>query len=712
MNLIKNLIIPFVGKKQIAQTNGFWKKMDRILIKNGFLKFNDEQIEKKIQPYIDDLLLNNSNTQHFGIFVNLIVEQFSQFISNKTNYKVLESLHHKLSFLRIFLLLLISRTDHSNRIYLFSFPNNNNENENVNENDNNKNVDQNNKKNVNTNEKETKTNKDQNPKILMNSFTNLKELILKLLECLLKMQAKPETTSFLFEILYTFNVILSTTLFEQNVKQGFEKDLFFYLINKEIPKKTIKMLIAKMINLICNYDSTNLQPKKGWIDNFTGGASLLVSVPVSIIGFMIPSLKETNQPILTKYPLTQMSITLLLLLIYSPASISATNQLVENEAVVNLYNKKFSGLKDHKLNKENLENNNKWISFKLLSDTIKKLIEDDKIILLLYSLLNSNGSFLEYFLSRTDLDRFILPLLESLYTSDFEHDAEKNYIKIIILLILSQDVVFNTTINNNKIQKEIPWYKPWLLKDVSIGTVLVCVIGKVAQINLIKFENLYTVDNCLSLISNMAPFFDELHPPAARRLVNIFLIIMKKLNNYCLKKTKNEFELQKIGYLNTLFLKILEIINIALSLKPKQKKYIIYYIIQSFDKIFQDQFQWLSGNNKDAILQLLNNFKYYCKFISNQIDLQTSNKNKKNVSNEPKSIEEILQIIVNSSKFKKNSDRTSLQLQTRFKYSENQNSFDFFLPYIWLITIFDVGLLNVIKPKIKLFNSNDPESNK
>lgn len=88
------------------------------------------------------------------------------------------------------------------------------------------------------------------------------------------------------------------------------------------------------------------------------------------------------------------------------------------------------------------------IEFPKLFKTLCVSLNDDQTTLLLYMLLHRNQSFKIFVLSRAlDLDQFVIPILKILYTSP-ERNSHHIYMALIILLVLSEDHLFNESVHD------------------------------------------------------------------------------------------------------------------------------------------------------------------------------------------------------------------------------------------------------------------------
>lgn len=89
------------------------------------------------------------------------------------------------------------------------------------------------------------------------------------------------------------------------------------------------------------------------------------------------------------------------------------------------------------------------IDFQSVFNAFCEVPSDDQTTLLLYILLHKNQSFRNYVISRaTDLDLIIVPILHILYDCP-ERSSHHVYMALIILLILSEDTLFNEAVHDN-----------------------------------------------------------------------------------------------------------------------------------------------------------------------------------------------------------------------------------------------------------------------
>jgi len=74
-------------------------------------------------------------------------------------------------------------------------------------------------------------------------------------------------------------------------------------------------------------------------------------------------------------------------------------------------------------------------------------LHTDQYTLLLYMLLHRNQHFKMFMLSRVNIDVLIVPLLKVVYSAP-ERSSHQIYMALIILLILSEDDLFNRNVHS------------------------------------------------------------------------------------------------------------------------------------------------------------------------------------------------------------------------------------------------------------------------
>ncbi|XP_053557074.1 dymeclin isoform X2 [Bombina bombina] len=174
------------------------------------------------------------------------------------------------------------------------------------------------------------------------------------------------------------------------------------------------------------------------------------------------------------------------------------------------------------------------INFNSLYTALCEQQKSDQATLLLYTLLHQNNNVKTYVLARTDIENLVLPILEILYRVE-ERNSHHVYMALIILLILTEDDGFNRSIHE-VILKNITWYSERVLTEISLGSLLILVVIRTIQYNMTRTRDKYLHTNCLAALANMSSQFRSLHQYAAQRIISYscrhlrrYLYILDKL---------------------------------------------------------------------------------------------------------------------------------------------------------------------------------------
>ncbi|XP_032943378.1 dymeclin isoform X1 [Rhinolophus ferrumequinum] len=158
------------------------------------------------------------------------------------------------------------------------------------------------------------------------------------------------------------------------------------------------------------------------------------------------------------------------------------------------------------------------INFNSLYTALCEQQTSDQATLLLYTLLHQNSNIRTYMLARTDMESLVLPILEILYHVE-ERNSHHVYMALIILLILTEDDGFNRSIHE-VILKNITWYSERVLTEISLGSLLILVVIRTIQYNMTRTRDKYLHTNCLAALANMSAQFRSLHQYAAQRIIS------------------------------------------------------------------------------------------------------------------------------------------------------------------------------------------------
>ncbi|KAK4515030.1 uncharacterized protein ATC70_002639 [Mucor velutinosus] len=303
------------------------------------------------------------------------------------------------------------------------------------------------------------------------------------------------------------------------------------------------------------------------------------------------------------------------------------------------------------------------ISFKGLFEIFSTSIQVEERMLLFYLILVENEAFRVYVLSRTDQETIYLPILKLIYESmEGKTNFSQIYILMVILLILSQDDV-----NNEAIQKIIVHNTTWfterpLLKSVSLGGLMTLVLIRTLQLNLSHQRDVYLHTNCLAILSNMSNTMSDMHAYVAQRIISLFEVLARRYTKLAEKQSLD------VTVYEDLLVLLLEIINSTLTHRLKHNSQLVYALLQKRE-IFSP------FRKHPRLSDLVQNLEQVIVHFNTRV----SEANLKAPSSN-----EVLKLIEQASRTWSNQKLTLLP-HLKFQYKEEQDSFEFFIPYIWAL---------------------------
>ncbi|CAH0550083.1 unnamed protein product [Brassicogethes aeneus] len=320
------------------------------------------------------------------------------------------------------------------------------------------------------------------------------------------------------------------------------------------------------------------------------------------------------------------------------------------------------------------------IDYNLLYSTLCKKASGDAATLLLYLLLHRNASFKTFLLGRFDLESLIVPILKTLYNAP-NSNSHHIYMSLIILLILSEDETFNKSVHQTKL-KNVAWYSERTLSEVSLGGLLILVVIRTVQYNMLKMRDKYLHTNCLAALANMSAQFRDLHPYVSQRLVSLFETIARKyqrLTRHFTEERENEVTVtvnqesadmeQDIAVLEEVMRMVLEILNSCLSFQLSNNPNLIYTLL--YNKHVFEAF-------KDNVVfqDIIHNIQIIIKYFSEILDNKTDQ--------HQVDATQVLQVIQQGAKNWPKEKLTKFP-DLKFKYVEEDQPEEFFIPYVWAL---------------------------
>ncbi|CAL8119884.1 unnamed protein product [Orchesella dallaii] len=324
------------------------------------------------------------------------------------------------------------------------------------------------------------------------------------------------------------------------------------------------------------------------------------------------------------------------------------------------------------------------LNYSKLYEVICTKIDQDETTLLLYTLVHRNSGFKSYIMARSDIEQLVLPMLKTLYNAPTSA-SHHIYMSLIIMLILSEDALFNQQVHDILL-KNITWYTERNLTEISLGGIIILVIIRTIQYNILKMRDKYLHTNCLAALANMSSKFRSLHPYVTQRLISLFETLAKR-HSKLLKKleespgdgSRTDEEqasemVQDINVLEEVIRMVLEILNSTLSNQLAHNIHLIYTLL--YKKHVFDAYRHYDAS-QDLVYNLDLVINYFTKRLGDEAkDLSVS-----------EVMDRIQDGVLHWSPeiLRKFGD-------LKFRYVEEDQPENFFIPYVWSLVYKRSGL--------------------
>uniref|UniRef100_A0A8C1K108 Dymeclin n=1 Tax=Cyprinus carpio TaxID=7962 RepID=A0A8C1K108_CYPCA len=281
-------------------------------------------------------------------------------------------------------------------------------------------------------------------------------------------------------------------------------------------------------------------------------------------------------------------------------------------------------------------------------------------------------------------DANVLPILEILYHVE-ERNSHHVYMALIILLILTEDDTFNRSIHEVML-KNISWYTERVLTEISLGSLLILVVIRTIQFNMTRTRDKYLHTNCLAALANMSAQFRNLHQYAAQRIISLFALLSKKHNKVLEQATQSlrgplgaddttvlPDYAQDLNVIEEVIRMMLEIINSCLSNSLHHNPNLLYALL--YKRELFEQFR-----SHPSFQDIMQNLDTVIGFFSQRLEQAGSDL----------SVERVQEVIKKGAAALPK-ERLKKFPELKFKYVEEEQPEDFFIPYVWSL-VFNSGV--------------------
>ncbi|KAJ8035588.1 Dymeclin [Holothuria leucospilota] len=348
------------------------------------------------------------------------------------------------------------------------------------------------------------------------------------------------------------------------------------------------------------------------------------------------------------------------------------------------------------------------INFTNLYEAFCNHLNDDQTTLLLYSLLHQNINFRTFILAKTNIDLLLIPLLRILYDAQ-EKNSHHIYMALIVLLILSEDDTFNKCVHELML-KQVTWYTERAISEITLGGLIVLVVIRTIQFNMTRMRDKYLHTNCLAALANMSSQFHSLHPYVSQRIVSLFELLIKKHDKIVAQlrpiaaaqreggltqdqEMEQQDLLSDLAVLEEVVRMVLEIINSCLSNTLAHNPHFVYTLLYK-----QELFVGFKTHPK--FQDIIQNIDTVLTYFSNRFDQYEGNNMTDN---------QVLDLIKQSI-LQWPRDRLRKFPELKFKYVEEEQPEEFFIPYVWTLC-YQSSNLYWDPDRVELFSLNSAASN-
>ncbi|XP_058821899.1 dymeclin-like isoform X1 [Topomyia yanbarensis] len=480
-------------------------------------------------------------------------------------------------------------------------------------------------------------------------------------------------------------VLLSVSQFSQH---GTDKSTIFRTIYKCQHANTLMSALLHFLSRMMQVPSTMF--------GFGSGGSFVFGIAESLWSILTFARKQPDvlsahdlpTAFTEHYPLANQSLLLILIL---------ANHCTTKD---NPYRISLFGCCDSQEDTPNDEPVTFKIDFSSLYNTLCRIVTIDQATLLLYLLLHRNQRFYKYVMAQQNLQQLVIPILQTLYHAP-DSTSHHIYMSLIVLLILSEDDNFNRSVHQI-ILKNITWYTERSISEISLGGLLILVVIRTIQYNMLKMRDKYLHTNCLAALANMSGQFRSLHPYVAQRLVSLFETLAKKharldqqlklsANGNAANVTVSIAEstsddmLQDLSVLEEVLRMVLEILNSCLSHQLVYCPNLVYTLLYKRN-VFE------AFRSHSAFQDIIQNIDMVVGFFSSRLVRVQDQRGELGVN-------EVLEVISKGAS-QWSSDRLRKFPDLKFKYVEEDAPEEFFIPYVWTL-VGNAGCVHFSSESIK-----------
>lgn len=503
----------------------------------------------------------------------------------------------------------------------------------------------------------------------------LDDFIDTLVEILTEVPYSEETYTLFLEAINMLVILLSVQMFDPDASSN---SVIYQIVMTGKCSKRSNKLVMKLLRYYIKQ-----QPLPDELRS--GGGKGLIGTLMSWFGSEEPAVEEEDAL------LANQSLLLLLILV---------NHCTQGKKL-NLYRQSLFTFTNSKpkggTSSGETEEASFYLNAGILYSTLCSQLHTDQTTLLLYLLLHRNPTIASYLLSRTDIDHLVIPILKLLYTAE-EQNSHHIYMALIVLLILSQDENFNKSVHE-VVLPEVPWFTDRVINNITLGGMLVLVVIRTIQYNMTKMRDKYLHTNCLAALANMSAQFHALHPYVTQRLVSLYAVLAKKhgrVQEQIKQAEQNPHQAMQedfpqdfvsdLAILEEVIRMVLEIINSCLTNTLHHNPNLVYTLLHRRELFAQFR-------THPTFQDIIQNIDTVLAFFSTRLEQHPE---------QTLSVQVVLDVIKQGT-LQWPRDRLKKFPELKFKYVEEEQPEEFFIPYVWSL-VYKSAKLYWNPERIQLFH--------
>ncbi|KXN69552.1 hypothetical protein CONCODRAFT_165605 [Conidiobolus coronatus NRRL 28638] len=293
-------------------------------------------------------------------------------------------------------------------------------------------------------------------------------------------------------------------------------------------------------------------------------------------------------------------------------------------------------------------------------------IEETSVLFYLFSI--KNTEFLNYCCSVAEPDKLIIPIIKLIYESAIQNNKLAHcHILLPTLLAFCNDSLYIESLQKTMVHKQA-WFQERLFRSIPLCELIMLVVIKVFNINLVGIKNQFIHSLSLSCIASLGKQLHNIHPLLVQKIISLVDIGYKNLLKYGQPNRDRGDKLEGIKIFEEIIYIVLITINTIVAKGLPSSSQFVYGLLLRNDKLLQLQSHPLISPIVENLLAVVS---YYQSKLS-EIDSQLMTADELMVK---------VQQISKACNPQNNKPLPTLSIQ----YIQIDSNYDFWKMYVWIL---------------------------